>query len=143
MTNLENRIKKLEEISKKLNKYEKPKYPFLDTLFVFLDHLETATLITDCDDNIIHANKGLLDYLDTLDIKLDLDSNVSWWKQFGWECNPSTKNLITQECIDKKRVVSHDVPSRLVDGLVYKVMCIPLKYNGVAAVLSIILINDV
>ena len=70
--------------------------------------------------------------------QFNLESNDPWWQQIGWAVNPSDKGICTQECIEKRKVISHTVPSRYIDGLVYDVMCIPLKYNGVAAVLSLI-----
>lgn len=114
------------------------KYPFLETLFIFLDHLDTYTLLTDCSDRVIYANKSLLSYLESIDLDIDPKSSKKWWKQLGWNNNPSNKNLITQECINTKKVIHHKVKSQIFKDLEYDVMCIPLKYNGVAAVLSII-----
>jgi len=151
MSDLNNRIKKLEELAEKLvitehdlnidisKSFEKElKYPFLETLFIFLDHLDTFTLITDRDDRVIYANKKLIDWVEKLGEKFDPKSNKRWWEQLGWDCNPSDKDLTTQECIQKRKVINHTIPSRLVKGLKYEVMCIPLRYNGVAAVLSLI-----
>lgn len=151
MTELENRIENLENISKKLLEKEKKselirgtidqpriRYPFLETLFVFLDHLDTYALLTDNKDRVIYTNKSLLKYVKSLGLNLDANNSLKWWKQLGWDHNPSNKKLITQECIDLRCVVEHKIDSKIKDNLKYNVICIPLKYNGVAAVLSII-----
>ncbi len=151
MTNLENRIKRLETISNNLLLKEKVldedyssearklvKYPFIETLFIFLNNLDTHAMLTDCDDKIIYINESFSEYLKELGIIIDEESSKTWWRQFGWKDNPSNKQIITQECINNKKVVHHEVKSRLIDGLIYYVICIPLKYNGVAAVLSIV-----
>jgi len=151
MTNLAERIGKLEKISQRLLAEEKgfdlgeceagtliSKHPFMDTLFIFLDHLETFAMITEPDDSVIYVNQPMIDWLNKLGASFDLKSKKPWWEQIGWATNPSDKGICTQECMQKRKVINHYVPSRYIDGLRYEVMCIPLKYNGVAAVLSLI-----
>ena len=141
MPSLKDRIDRLELLSAGLTKKETYR-SFLDPLFAFLDHLESYAAITDTNDRLIYLNPSFKTYLYNIDINYNLDDPLPWWEEFGWSDNPSDKDLITKECINKRKVVNHSIKSRVIKDVVYDIVCIPLKYNGVAAVLSIVRIKE-
>ncbi len=140
MTELWNRIENLENIAKNISS-DKYKHNFLDSLFVFMDNLDTYVMITDPSDKLIYANQNIKDWLERVGISLDEKNDETWWEQIGWAENPSDKNIYTHDVLEQKKLLIHRIKSRKIEGLVYLVVSIPLKYNGVAAVLSLIMPN--
>jgi hypothetical protein len=143
MTNLDERIKNLEVLTRELayNIIDHESFSVLNFTKFILNEVETPAMITDLKDNIVYVNPPLRELLEYKGVNVDQE-DVPWWTVFWGDENPPSKDWLTKECMDGRKVLHKDLKSKLYKNKRYFITCVPLIYNGVSGVLSFLRVID-